>query len=119
MPAPSPSDATAAQAALEALAAAIDPRDHVTTLVTGTGRVPHLTVTSRHARELAEHVYAQDGWFWWSWAERIAPTADTTAAAAKVTSVLRTIPEPAHGVTRLRPLPAVSAGTPPGREHAV
>ncbi len=94
MPALSPSET---QAALESLAAALDPPDYATTLVTGDGRVPHLTVASRHAAQLAEDVHVQDGWFWWSWAERIAPADNVTAAARKVAAVLRIIPEPARG----------------------
>ncbi len=84
------------RAALERLAAALDPRDHVTTLVTGPGRVPHLTISSRHA-QLAEDVYADDKSFWWSWAEPISAVDDPLTAARKITSVLRTVPEPSRG----------------------
>lgn len=52
-------------AALEHLAAALDPRDHATTLVTGHDRVPYLTVSSRHA-QLAEDIYADERSYWWS-----------------------------------------------------
>jgi hypothetical protein len=88
---PSPGDITARQAALEALAAAIDPRTHATTLVAGPGRAPHLTVTSRHA-QFGDDIYADHQAFWWSWAECIAPVTEPAAAARKITSVLRAIP---------------------------
>jgi hypothetical protein len=35
--------------------------------------------------------------YYWSWSERIGPLADPQAAARKVTSVLRAVPEPTHG----------------------
>lgn len=41
------------------------------------------------ALALSEDIRAQAGWFWWSWAERIAPTDDIDAATALVASVLR------------------------------
>ncbi len=94
MPAPSPS--TAAQAALDALAAALDPSNFATTLVTGPGRTPHLAVSSRHA-QLSEDIYADDQSYWWPWSERITAIDDPLTAAQKVADVLRTAPEPAHG----------------------
>jgi hypothetical protein len=85
-----------AQAALEALAAALDPRDYITTLTTGDGRTPRLAVTSRHA-QFGDDIYADHQWYWWSFAERIAAIDDPLTAAAKITSVLRATPEPSHG----------------------
>jgi hypothetical protein len=38
-----------------------------------------------------------DEWFWWSWAERIAPVSDVTTAAGKVATVLGAVPESARG----------------------
>jgi hypothetical protein len=35
-----------------------------------------LRITNRHAREFSENIYAGHGWFWWSWAERIAGCED-------------------------------------------
>jgi len=84
-------------AALEQLAAALSPHDFAVTLVTGDARVPHLTITNRRYIQLSEGIYAQDGSFWWSWAERIGPADDPLAAAQKVTKVLRVEPEPSHG----------------------
>jgi hypothetical protein len=83
-------------AALEQLAAALSPLDFAAILVTGDSRVPHLHVTSRHA-QLGDDIYAQNGSFWWSWAERIGPLDDPLAAARKVAAVLRAAPEPSHG----------------------
>jgi hypothetical protein len=90
---PQPADA---RAALEALAAALDPGDYATTLTTGDGRPPYLTVTNRHA-QLGDDIYADHQAFWWSWAEQIAAVDDPAAAARKVTTVLRTAPAPTHG----------------------
>jgi hypothetical protein len=74
-------------AALEYLAAALGP-GFITTLVTGAGRRPHLSVTCRDTRA-GEDVYADDsGWYWWPWAERIAATSDPLAAAHHITAAL-------------------------------
>jgi S-adenosyl methyltransferase len=92
-----PAEHTAAVNALERLAAELDPGVFATTLVAGEGKVACLSVASRHAG-LAEDVCARDGWFWWSWAERLAPVTEVSAAAAKVAAVLRLLPGPAaHG----------------------
>jgi hypothetical protein len=90
-PQPAPS-----QAALETLAAALDPRDFATTLTTGDGRPPRLTVTSRHA-DFGDDIYADHQSYWWSFAERIAAIDDPLAAAQKITNVLRAVPEPSRG----------------------
>jgi len=39
---------------------------------------------------LAETVMAVKDWYWWPWADRIAPVDDVAEAAARVASVLRT-----------------------------
>ena len=83
-------------AALENLAATLDPRDYATILVSGQGRVPHLAVTSRHA-DFGDDIYADHQAYWWSFAERIAAIDDPLAAAQKIASVLRAVPEPSHG----------------------
>jgi hypothetical protein len=76
-------------AALERLAAAISPGEFATTLTTGAGRRPRLTVCSRSG-SAAEDVYADgNGWFWWPWAERIAATSDPLTAACRVSAALR------------------------------
>ena len=48
-----PAQSAGRQTALERLAAALDPHDHITALVTSHDRTPHLTISSRHA-DLAE-----------------------------------------------------------------
>lgn len=80
----------AAASALERLATALDPARFVTTLITGTGRVPHLTVANRRYAQLAESIYAADNWYWWSWAERAAPFGDVEEAARRIAHVLST-----------------------------
>ena len=87
---------TGPQAALERLAAALDTRDFATTLTTGPGHRPSLTVTSRHA-DFGDDIYADHQWYWWSFAERIAAIDDPLTAARKITSVLRALPEPSRG----------------------
>ena len=78
------------QAALETLAAALDPSQFtIVTQRTGT-RPARLRVVSRAASRLTEDIYAGRGYYWWSWAERISPTTDPAAAAAKITQVLHT-----------------------------
>lgn len=76
---------------LEHLAVELRRRGITADLVVAPGRIPRLEVT--HPAGPAEDVYAwrgQDGtwWFWWSWAERIACTADVDGAAARVEQVL-------------------------------
>lgn len=57
------------------------------------GRVPSVYMTNPGARAFEENVYAnqcKDGlwWFWWSWAERIAPADDLVGAADTIARVL-------------------------------
>jgi hypothetical protein len=73
--------------ALEELAAVLNPRDHVTTLVTGEGRQPRLTVGSRYA-PLTKDVYVGRGSYWCGADEEVAPMSDPTAAARKVSKYL-------------------------------
>ena len=82
--------------ALNRLADALDSRDYTTTLVSGPGQVPRLTVTSKHA-DFGDDIYADQQSYWWSFAERIAAVDDPLAAARKVTRVLRTTPAPSRG----------------------
>ena len=77
-------------AALEQLAAAIPSKTYATTLTSGAGRQPSLCVVNRDLPGLAGDVYAEAGWFWWPWAERIATTSDPVAAAASVAGTLST-----------------------------
>jgi hypothetical protein len=78
---------------LEGLAEELGRRGLRTTLITPAGRVPSLHVVNPAVSRLAEDVYvgrSQDGlwWFWWPWAERIAPGDEVGAAAALIAKVL-------------------------------
>ncbi|SRR6266536_2078911 len=76
---------------LQMLAAEINCGDYEARLVATTGSRPHLRVRNRHAGVLRENIYAGDGWFWFGWAERVAPVTDVTGAARKITQVLRAV----------------------------
>jgi hypothetical protein len=57
------------------------------------GGRPRLRVRNRAAPVLVEDVFCAAGpggewWFWWGWAERIAPAADVAGAAGLVMHVL-------------------------------
>jgi len=84
---------TPAQAALDDLAAELDPREFATILVTGPGRRPCLTVASRHTHA-AEDIYADRLSYWWAWSRRISATDDPLTAARQVTDLLRAAPPP-------------------------
>ncbi|MGE5293127.1 MAG: hypothetical protein ACM3ML_39270 [Micromonosporaceae bacterium] len=61
--------------------------------VTRIGEGPNfIEVINRDAPELAESIFAarvdREWWFWWSWAERIAPVAEIELAAGKIAHVL-------------------------------
>jgi hypothetical protein len=82
--------------ALERLAEELDRREFATVLVTGPGRRARLTVENRRTK-VTEDIYA-DGWYWWSWTERIAPTDDPVTAAQQVTARLRGSLSPSSGI---------------------
>jgi hypothetical protein len=78
---------------LESLAEELARHGLSTRLMAPAGRVPSLHVVNPQAARLAEDVYvgrSQDGlwWFWWPWAERIAPGDDIPEAAAVIARVL-------------------------------
>jgi hypothetical protein len=78
---------------LEGLAQALSYHGLRTRVMTPPGRVPSLHVHNPAAAGLAEDVYVgrtQDGrwWYWWPWAERIAPGDDTPQAATVIARVL-------------------------------
>jgi hypothetical protein len=86
-------------AELEKLAAELDGKTYAVTLVTTTGRRPCLSITNRQAVQLTEFIYAApaddgQGWFWWGWAQQIAPVTDLADAAAAVDRVLRILGDP-------------------------
>ncbi|MDR2987329.1 MAG: hypothetical protein LBV34_21080 [Nocardiopsaceae bacterium] len=81
---------------LECLAEELDKHGLMTRLMAPPGRVPSLHVVNPVVSRLAEDVYfgrSRDGlwWFWWPWAERIAPGEEHAAAAARIASVLSVI----------------------------
>ena len=76
-------------AALESLGAELNARGFDAHLVTPGGKQPWLAVRNPRAEVMSEDVMAQGGWFWWPWADRIAPATDVPAAAARVATVLR------------------------------
>ena len=83
---------------LESLAAGLARLGLTARLQAPAGRIPSLYVVNPAASVLAENVVAacgRDGtwWYWWSWAERIAPADDADLAADRVAQVLAT----AHG----------------------
>jgi hypothetical protein len=84
-------DLKAGAAELEKLAAELDGQAYAVSLVTGGGRRPHLHVTNRGATVLSENVYSDGEWFFWGWAQRIAPIADLAGAAAAIDRVLATL----------------------------
>ncbi len=78
---------------LEGLAEELTKHGLTTRLMVPPGRVPSLHVVNPAASRLAEDVYvgrSQDGlwWFWWPWAERIAPGDQLASAAASIARVL-------------------------------
>lgn len=94
MPAPSPGEITIPQAALDALATALDPALFATTLTAMPGRPPRLAVTSRHAA-VGDDIHADHRAYYWSWGEWIAPVTDPATAARMISVVLRAVPQPA------------------------
>jgi hypothetical protein len=81
---------------LERLAGVLTEHGLDASLVAPPGRVPRLQVVHPAAREAAD-VYVgrcQDGawWFWWPWAERIAPGDQFATAAAQIARVLSALP---------------------------
>ena len=79
---------------LDALAAELSKLGLKPSLMAPPGRVPNLRVVNPAVSRLAEDIYvgrSQDGlwWFWWPWAERIAPGDEFATAAAVIARVLR------------------------------
>jgi hypothetical protein len=90
--APADDDPRAGIAALEKLAAQLSARGFEPRLLTPGGWRPSLVVRNPRAPMLSETVLAQAEWFWWPWADRIAPVADVSAAADRIAGVLAVIP---------------------------
>jgi hypothetical protein len=77
-----------ATASLDNRGAELRERGFEARLVTPGDRPAWLAVRNPLALAMAEDVMAQGGWFWWPWADRIAPAGDVPAAAARVATVL-------------------------------
>ena len=80
---------------LEGLAEELGRRGLIARLVAPDGRMPSLHVVNPAVSQLAEDIYvgrSQDGhwWFWWPWAERIAPGDELATAATAIARVLAT-----------------------------
>ncbi|WP_248964877.1 hypothetical protein [Sphaerisporangium perillae] len=60
------------------------------------GGLPQLIVISTAVPTLSEVIFAarrgESWWFWWSWAERIAPVEDLNATAARICHALTPSP---------------------------
>jgi hypothetical protein len=79
-------------AALEKLAAELTARGYEARLIAPDGRLPRLTVINPASTMLAETVTADAQWFWWPWADRIAPAGDVATAADAIAQVLALAP---------------------------
>ena len=88
-------DTPAVTAALERLADVLDPAEFATTLITGPGHGPRLSVTNRHA-QIGDDIWADHRAYYYSWGEWIAPISDPATAVRLIGMVLRAVPQPAH-----------------------
>lgn len=84
---------TATVQRLERLAGTLEERGMCVTLVAPPSRVPRLQVAHPAPDGATGDIYASRGrdgnwWFWWPWAERIAPGDQLAAAAAQIARVL-------------------------------
>ena len=77
-----------AAASLEELASQLGERGYDAELITPDGRRPRLQVRNPDVPMLADEVYAESGWYWYAFAERIAPASEPAAAAAKIARLL-------------------------------
>jgi hypothetical protein len=84
-------------AALEKLAAELNSRGYDTRLTVHDGQLPWLAVINPAATMLGETVMAYAEWFWWPWADRIAPAADVATAADVIVRVLALAPAGGSG----------------------
>lgn len=71
-----------------------------TDLITPPNKRPYLHVCNPHAGALAENIVVAAGWYWYSWAERIAPMNEVASAAERINTVLRTADSDSKGAQR-------------------
>ena len=86
-----PSEADAARADLELLAAEVAVRGYHARLVARTGVRPYLVIRNPRAPVLTDQIYAEGEYFTWSWDQRLARRDEVTDAADKVARVLRAV----------------------------
>ncbi|MQY09189.1 hypothetical protein [Actinomadura macrotermitis] len=75
-------------AALDELGAALAPLGYLTVLLEDGAR-PRLEVLDRRPGGRSGGVVCDGDWYWWPWADRIAPAGDAARAAALVDRGLR------------------------------
>ncbi|MEV6981969.1 hypothetical protein AB0M95_12015 [Sphaerisporangium sp. NPDC051017] len=84
--------AVTAVAHLQALGDSLQARGLHARVGETSGGIPQLIVVSTAVPTLSEVVFAAQGegtwWFWWPWAERIAPVHELPTAVARVCGVL-------------------------------
>ena len=85
------SDADAARADLERLAAEVAARGYQARLVVRPGVRPHLNIRNPQAAVMSDQIYAEGEYFVWSWHQPVARRDEVTDAADKVARVLRTL----------------------------
>jgi hypothetical protein len=73
---------------LEKLAVELAVRGFPTTITTPDGRPPYLTAQNPDTSALSVMILADQGLYWWSWAERIGPASDVASAASRIAHVL-------------------------------
>ena len=77
-------------AAVRALARELGSRDLRVLFTALQTRPPKVTVTaSFDPHAVGVSISARDGWYWWPWAERIAPADDIQKAAALIEASMR------------------------------
>jgi hypothetical protein len=78
---------------LEKLAVELAVRGFPTTITTPDGRPPYLTAQNPDTSALSVMILADQGFYWWSWAERIGPASDVASAARRIAHVLAGVPD--------------------------
>ena len=76
---------------LEELAGHLGDRGYHAELISSAGRRPRLQVRNPDVPMLTEEVYAESGWYWYAFAERIVPAGQPDRAAAKIAHVLHAV----------------------------
>jgi len=78
---------------LEKLAVELAVRGFPTTITTPDGRPSYLTAQNPDTSALSVMILADQGFYWWSWAERIGPASDVASAARRIAHVLAGVPD--------------------------